>query len=187
MIRLASQDEPELHVAELDDVASVENRALQLHAVHAHAVRAVAVDDLVTAALDDVDLRVNAAHRRVVHRQVAIFSASDDEPLVEQRKARADGGPEDHHQSIRQLADGLARTTGNGRRLALGVEPGDRVFVDELEAVVAELEQVAVLEAPLPGHPATVDEAAVVAREVLHHPADAVLPEQRVLARNVPL
>src|SRR6185436_3962702 len=81
-VDLARRDELELYVAELDDVTGVEDRAFELHPVHAHAVRAVLVDDFVLPAVDQVDLGVDAAHGGVVHRQVTILAAPDHDALV---------------------------------------------------------------------------------------------------------
>ena len=63
---LSRADELEAHVAELDDVARLDDAASQIGAVHAHAVRRALVDDLVAPVAERVDLAVEARHRVVV-------------------------------------------------------------------------------------------------------------------------
>ena len=180
---LASADEAQAHVAELERVARLEDAALQLDAVDADAVRAPLVDDLEAAVAERDELGVQAAHRAVVDGDRRVFGATDREVLSVERELRARVWPDDHDEAVRPLVHGHLRE----RALLRGCVRDRRHLrlVDELEAVVTELHDVAAVDGLLPDDADAVDEGAVVAREVANGPPLTAPLDLRMVARDV--
>jgi hypothetical protein len=180
-VDLAVLDEAEPDVAQLDQVAVLQERAAEIDGVDPDPVGAPLVGDLVAVLADGADLRVEAADGGVVDGDAALLGAADGEGRLPQRELGADGGPCDHHQPVGLLLRG-GRHRGVGPR---GVRVR-RVGGDE-DPVIPELDDVRVLERVVPRHALSVDVATVVAVVVDDVPGVARFLEGGVTPGHVPL
>ncbi len=179
---LPGADEAHAHVPELERVARFEDAALELDAVDADAVGARLVDDLEAAVADGDQLGVHAAHRAVVDGDRRLFAAPDGEALLVEGELRAGHGADDDDEPVRPLVHRRrrGRSAGHDRH-------GQRGVVDQLEAVVPDLDDVPGAERLLADDAHAVDERAVIALQILERPDLAGLLEDRVRARDVPV
>ncbi len=100
---LARADELELHVAELDDVAGLDDAATQIGAVDAHAVARPLVDDLVAALAQACTSQCRRRDRVVVDRDRRVLGAPDRHPVTVEGELGPRRGPHQHDQPVRAV------------------------------------------------------------------------------------